>query len=167
MMCGRRAFHRETAAETMTAILREDPPELEASVEGLPAALGRVVQHCLEKAPDDRYRTASEVLAALDTRLADEPDGPDVVLLVPPRGADDLPRLSRIETRVVGSLGGQAWEHVELPEAAGDGALHPLFRGGQQLVHSITTLATPHDGSSLATLLYFLVRSGLLGGSRD
>jgi triacylglycerol lipase len=38
-------------------------------------------------------------------------------------------------------------------QASGD-SVHPLFSGGSDLVHSITTLATPHDGSTLAFMLY-------------
>jgi len=77
MLSGRRAFHRDTAAETMTAILREDPPVLEASVEGLPPALGRVVTHCLEKQPDERFQSMRDLafdLASLaDSQVRHEP----------------------------------------------------------------------------------------------
>jgi len=68
MLAGRRAFQRETAAETMTAILREDPPVLEASVEGLPPALGRVVTHCLEKQPDERFQSARDLAFDLSSQ---------------------------------------------------------------------------------------------------
>jgi serine/threonine protein kinase/Tol biopolymer transport system component len=61
MLSGRRAFQRDTAAETMTAILREDPPALEAAVESLPPALGRVVTHCLEKQREERFQSAHDL----------------------------------------------------------------------------------------------------------
>ena len=52
MLTGQRAFQRDTAAETMTAILREDPPELvHCRDRRLPPALDRIVRHCLEKNP--------------------------------------------------------------------------------------------------------------------
>jgi serine/threonine protein kinase len=58
MLAGRRAFQRETAAETMTAILKEDPPSLsEANVQVAPA-LERILGRCLEKDPDERFRSA-------------------------------------------------------------------------------------------------------------
>jgi serine/threonine-protein kinase len=64
---GRRAFQRDTAAETLTAILREDPPELtSAATAGVPPALVRVVQHCLEKSPAERFQSASDVAFALE-----------------------------------------------------------------------------------------------------
>ena len=51
MLSGRRAFARETAAETMTAILREPAPEVRLPGSDAPPELGRIVAHCLEKAP--------------------------------------------------------------------------------------------------------------------
>jgi hypothetical protein len=66
MLTGRRAFHRETAAETMTAILKEDPPELTASGLHLSPALDRIVRHSLEKNPAERFQTARDVAFALD-----------------------------------------------------------------------------------------------------
>jgi serine/threonine protein kinase len=66
MLSGQRAFRRETAAETMTAILREDPPELSASRAELPPALERIVRHCLEKNPAERFQTARDVAFALE-----------------------------------------------------------------------------------------------------
>jgi len=66
MLSGQRAFQRDTAAETMTAILREDPPELSASRADLPPALDRIVRHCLEKIPAERFQTARDVAFALE-----------------------------------------------------------------------------------------------------
>ncbi|HYN10068.1 MAG TPA: protein kinase [Vicinamibacterales bacterium] len=65
MLSGRRAFQRETAAETMTAVLREHPPELVGSRADLPPAIDRIVQHALEKDPQARFQTASDVVFAL------------------------------------------------------------------------------------------------------
>jgi eukaryotic-like serine/threonine-protein kinase len=70
MLSGRRAFQRDTAAETMTAILREDPPELSDSRSGMPPALERIVSHCLEKNPVERFQTARDVAFALDSLSA-------------------------------------------------------------------------------------------------
>jgi Tol biopolymer transport system component len=70
MLTGRRAFGRETGAETMTAILREEPPELSSVQGGLPPALGRIVQHCLEKQPEERFQSARDLAFDLSS-LAD------------------------------------------------------------------------------------------------
>ena len=66
MLTGRRAFRRETAAESMTAILKEDPPEILASGSGPSLALARIVQHCLEKNPGERFQSARDL--AFDLR---------------------------------------------------------------------------------------------------
>jgi serine/threonine protein kinase len=52
MLSGSRAFHRDTAAETMSAILREEPPDLSATNKNVQPGLERVVRHCLEKSPE-------------------------------------------------------------------------------------------------------------------
>jgi TolB-like protein/tetratricopeptide (TPR) repeat protein len=64
MLAGRRAFERETGAEMMTAILREDAPPL-SSVRTLPPALEQIVEHCLEKRPEDRFQSARDLAFAL------------------------------------------------------------------------------------------------------
>ena len=51
MLSGRRAFHGETPADTMTAILKEDPPELSATRAELSPALDRIVRHCFGEEP--------------------------------------------------------------------------------------------------------------------
>jgi serine/threonine protein kinase len=66
MLTGQRAFARETTAETLTAILKDDPPELTATRADLPPALARVVTHALEKNPAVRFQTARDVVFALE-----------------------------------------------------------------------------------------------------
>src|SRR5450830_1410952 len=66
MLAGRQAFGRETAAESMTAILKEDLPEIAASGSGPSPALSRIVQHCLEKKPPERFQSARDVAFALN-----------------------------------------------------------------------------------------------------
>jgi Tol biopolymer transport system component len=64
MLSGRRPFSGETAAEVMTAILKQDPPEL-ANPEA-PAGLERVVRRCIEKRPDERFQSARDIGFALE-----------------------------------------------------------------------------------------------------
>ena len=52
MLAGRRAFKAETPAETMTAILRQEPEELDSADRHLPAPLARIVRRCIEKRPE-------------------------------------------------------------------------------------------------------------------
>lgn len=63
MLSGNRAFHRETSADTMSAILKEDPPPLS---ETLAPALSRIVRRCLEKNPEQRFHSASDLGFALE-----------------------------------------------------------------------------------------------------
>ncbi len=65
MLTGRRAFRRETSAETMTAILKEEPPELSTSGKNVPPSLQRIVDHCLEKSPALRFQSAKDLAFAL------------------------------------------------------------------------------------------------------
>ncbi len=66
MLSGRRAFHGESAAETMSAILKEDPPELSDTNRSVSPALERLVNHCLEKNPEGRFHSARDVAFALE-----------------------------------------------------------------------------------------------------
>jgi Tol biopolymer transport system component len=66
MLSGRRAFHGESAAETMSAILKEDPPELSETNKTVSPALERLVNHCLEKNPEARFHSARDLAFALE-----------------------------------------------------------------------------------------------------
>jgi Tol biopolymer transport system component len=63
-LTGKQPFERTTAVEMMTAILREDPPDLPDNV---PPALRLIVAHCLEKEPDRRFHSARDLAFALRT----------------------------------------------------------------------------------------------------
>ena len=68
MLSGTRAFHRDSAAETMSAILKEEPPDLSATNKNVAPGLERIVRHCLEKSPEERFHSAHDLgfdLAAL------------------------------------------------------------------------------------------------------
>ena len=66
MVSGRRAFQRDTAAESMTAILKEEPPEFQAVGKPVPLALDRVIRRCLEKSPEERFQSARDLAFALE-----------------------------------------------------------------------------------------------------
>src|SRR5882724_128580 len=65
MLSGQRAFRRDTPAETMTAVLREDPPELSDPVHPLSPALDRIIRRCLEKDSHQRFQSAKDLSFAL------------------------------------------------------------------------------------------------------
>jgi len=66
MLAGRRAFDKPTSAETMTAILNEDPLGISQVVPNLSPALQRVVHRCLEKNPEQRFQSSSDLAFALE-----------------------------------------------------------------------------------------------------
>ncbi|MGO9084750.1 MAG: protein kinase domain-containing protein [Terriglobales bacterium] len=66
MLAGKRAFQRATAADTQSAILNEDPPSISQVTTIIPPALQRVVHRCLEKIPEQRFQSASDLAFALD-----------------------------------------------------------------------------------------------------
>ncbi len=67
MLSGKRAFKRDSSVETMNAILKEEPPELEEVTSNLTPGLDRVVRHCLEKNPAQRFQSASDIAFDLET----------------------------------------------------------------------------------------------------
>ena len=67
MLSGQRAFHKSTAADTSSAILKEDPPDLLAMGRNIPAALDRIVRHCLEKNPEQRFQSAQDLAFHLES----------------------------------------------------------------------------------------------------
>ncbi len=66
MLSGKRAFHGDSAADTMSAILKEDPPDLSVTNQSVPPGLERIVRHCLEKNPEQRFHSAHDVAFALE-----------------------------------------------------------------------------------------------------
>jgi eukaryotic-like serine/threonine-protein kinase len=67
MLSGKRAFRGDTAADTVSAILREEPPDLSATNRSIPPALERIVRHCLEKSPDERAHSAHDLAFDLES----------------------------------------------------------------------------------------------------
>ncbi len=61
MLTGKQPFRRETMAETMTAILKEEPEEIDEAKSKVPLQLLRVVQTCLAKNPAERFQTAHDL----------------------------------------------------------------------------------------------------------
>ena len=86
MLAGKRAFRGETSVETMSAILKEDPPELTETGRSIPPALGRIVRHCLEKNREERFQSARDVAFALGT-LSDSGSSAAGAVTVGTRGA--------------------------------------------------------------------------------
>ncbi|HEY1252093.1 MAG TPA: serine/threonine-protein kinase [Thermoanaerobaculia bacterium] len=66
MLSGNRAFHADSAGETMAAILKEDPPDLSVTNQNISPGLERVVRHCIEKNPERRFHSAHDLAFDLE-----------------------------------------------------------------------------------------------------
>jgi serine/threonine protein kinase len=97
MLTGRRAFKRETMAETMTAILKEEPEGLSASNPGINPALERIVNRCLEKKPERRFHSAHDLGFALES------------LSSPTNSSGQIRTSAVIDSSVRGWRGGLPW----------------------------------------------------------
>ena len=87
MLTGKRAFQQRTPAESMTAILNDEPPSLSQSAQIIPPGLQRVIHRCLEKSPEQRFQSAADLAFAIES-------------LTDPSGATELRR--EIEARKFG-----------------------------------------------------------------
>lgn len=137
MLSGQRAFARGTAPETMTAILNDDAPELTSGSRPVPPALDRIVRHCLEKNPAERFQTARDVAFALDALSGSAASGASI----PPALAG--PRRSRERA---------AWAAATLSLAAIAAWLafsRPAAESGPSEAYRATLLLA--DGASLST----------------
>ncbi|HTS08873.1 MAG TPA: protein kinase [Candidatus Eisenbacteria bacterium] len=76
MLTGSRAFHGETEVDTMTAVLREEPPSTKLDEAAIPSVYQDVLRHCLEKEPDDRFQSAKDLAFALQTISGSSPVRP-------------------------------------------------------------------------------------------
>src|SRR5579863_5459452 len=113
MLTGRRAFRGETEVDTITAVLREDPPEINLEQSRVPASFRQIVRHCLEKEPGNRFQSARDLAFALDT-LSNLSDG-RANRLVNPRGRANLPwAVAGIFLIVAAVLLANQWRHKTL-----------------------------------------------------
>ena len=67
MVSGKSPFSRPSGAESMSAVLTDTPPPLDEVRAGVSPLLARVADHCLEKAPEQRFQSARDLLFALDS----------------------------------------------------------------------------------------------------
>jgi Tol biopolymer transport system component len=143
MLTGRRAFARDTAADTMAAILREDPAEGLLSSRAIPFGLQKVIGHCLEKDPHLRFEGAKDLAFALESALGESGQGE------PPHEAPS-PRKPRYLLTGAGiiilllSLG-LAWALRKEPEQTSAVAIRLVTYSGHD-----TSPAVSPDGKTIA-----------------
>jgi hypothetical protein len=94
MLSGRRAFRGDSAAETMHAILKEEPPDLTETSRALPPALDRIVSHCLEKRKEERFHSAHDL--AFDLKALTTATGASAIVAAATGAAGRSRRITRI-----------------------------------------------------------------------
>jgi len=67
MLTGTRAFRGETEVDTMTAVLRETPPDADLDKAAIPPPYRDIIRHCIEKEPEDRFQSSKDLAFALQT----------------------------------------------------------------------------------------------------
>jgi hypothetical protein len=145
MLSGRRAFRGSSAADTMAAILKEDPPDLSQTNEKISPALERVVRHCLEKMPEQRFQSARDLAFHLDS-LSSVSSGPLAArtATVSPRRRIRLPVAVAVAVLVIAALGAMIWRLAASRTAARARYSQLTFRRG-----TILTARFTKDGESI------------------
>jgi serine/threonine protein kinase len=100
MLSGKRAFHGDSAADTMTAILRDDPPDLSVTDHNISPGLERIVRHCLEKNPGQRFQSAQDLAFDLET-LADSSPSSSRAAAVPASASTRWIPITAVATAIV------------------------------------------------------------------
>ena len=108
MLSGRRAFRGESAADTLSAILKEDPPDLSESNRTVSPALERVVLHCLEKSPAARFQSANDLAFALEALSGSGVSAQDAATALPAARAGRRDRLPWLVAGLAALLAGVA-----------------------------------------------------------
>lgn len=103
MLSGAAPFRRETAADTMSAILHQEPPEVSRSNAGYPPALDSLIRHCLEKSPEERFQSARDLAFDLQM-ISGLTSSTDVRLGAIPQRRKPLLRYSLIALAVIAAI---------------------------------------------------------------
>jgi serine/threonine protein kinase/dipeptidyl aminopeptidase/acylaminoacyl peptidase len=104
MLTGTRAFRRNSGIETLSAILKEDPPDLTDVLPGIPPALERLVRRCLEKDREVRFQSARDLAFNLE-------------MLATMSSSNTLPNVARV-TGPTAAMPAHSQPHAALQSAA-------------------------------------------------
>ena len=147
MLSGKRAFQGATPADTISAILREDPAQLSETSRQIPDALERIVRHCLEKQPDERFRSAHDLAFALEAASGSSASSSGALALpFRPGFRRRRSTLAWIGALAAAALAGAALDHlVRLPAAPPPVRIRSLTYSGRDF----SPAASP-DGRTVA-----------------
>src|SRR5580692_3087426 len=143
MLSGVRAFRRDTAAETMTAVLKDDPPELSDPGHQVSSALERIVRRCLEKNPEQRFQSARDLSFALSALSGTESSTLARAAAAAPRRTSLLPWLAALLALV--AVAAVTWFVARRPQPT----TRMQFALAVPDEMSISHMALSRDGSTL------------------
>ena len=153
MLSGQRAFRGETSVETMSAILKEDPPELTEPNRNVPPAMERIVRHCLEKNPAELFQSARDVAFNLQSLTGSTSQ---VAAIAPvQRSAAAVGRIAAIAVASLAALAAVFWAGQSLRPASSPSFKPLTFRrgtvtaarfapDGQNVIYSAAWEGSPH-----------------------
>jgi predicted Ser/Thr protein kinase len=153
MLSGQRAFKRDTSAETMTAILKEDPPELTELNRSISPSLDRIVRHCMEKSPEQRFQSARDL--AFDLEAVSPNSTSSTGRVATPTAGQ---RMRRFQTAIAAAL-------IALAAAAGWFAGHRGKSTSEVTYHQLTfrkgTVLSARFAPDNRTVVYSAAWAGL------
>jgi serine/threonine protein kinase/roadblock/LC7 domain-containing protein len=144
MLSGARAFRRDTAAETMTAVLKDDPAELTETGRAVSPTLERIVRRCLEKNPEQRFQSARDLSFALGALSGTETSGVARAAAAAPRRTALVPWLAAALAMLAVAAG--TWYVARRPQPTT--RMEFAFAVPDEM--SISHMALSRDGSILA-----------------
>ena len=158
MCTGTRAFKGESPADTMSAVLSSDPPEITVSGQSTPPALDRIVRRCLEKVPTERFQSARDLSFALDA-LSSLSGAAQPAALSRPSSIRWVLPLTAVAALIVGAIAGRSLppnDRGDAAEAAPAMRLEFASDSGRNAVGFRTALSPDgrrlafYDGNSIA-----------------
>ena len=148
MLSGQRAFRGDSAGETMASILKEEPADLSITNQSISPGLERIVRHCLEKNPERRFQSSSDIAFALQT-LSESSGGVVPGALAPRAHRIPQPVLWGVAGLLVGALvTGLLLMGRSQPVSSGRPIRFEV--GAPQDQRVVGTVAITRDGSRLA-----------------
>jgi Tol biopolymer transport system component/tRNA A-37 threonylcarbamoyl transferase component Bud32 len=117
MLSGERAFRGESTAETMAAIAQKDPPQLAETAGRFPPSIERILRHCLEKRPEERFDTAHDLAFALETAMGAPSATSQVVPAISPKRRSLMPILGVLALLAALGAGFLAGGRIRAPTA--------------------------------------------------